>query len=216
MKAFFAVLCVSALAALCAAEDGLFNVTLTSMCDTVQEGLIISNEGEVRATKKTHGTFSITTASDGTELVRPDIVFLGEGEASFLEHSDGTCETYSTLPQDPLIFEHREETTYNGHKCFRYFNNSALSVWVDKNNIIWGKYSLSNGMQTWNNYSYPKEPHTPSMFMFNETSACGQYSKTLEAPNETFFYDMCMNDSASHLLGSLFLMVATVLLSLLF
>ena len=215
MKAFF-VACVFALATLCAAKDnGPYHLVPKMKCDIVQEMNTFINGTEVRGSTKIHGNFTITTTPNGIELVRPDIFSPDGGNAGFMDRGS-ECVRFGSSNYKSFVFEHREETTYNKHKCFRYFNDSDMSVWIDKDNVVWGAYMKENGLDTWSNFTYPKEPHTPSMFKFGETSACSQYAEVLKAPNDTFFYGMCVNDGASHLLGSLFLTVVALLFFIFF
>ena len=186
-------------------------MTPADVCDTVKEKLVLNNGVETKSTEKTHGKFSVLVEDEGTGIVRPDIYGSNGLYAYFYASKNGRCTGNNRTFKSAFVFEHREEATYNGHKCFRYFNDSDMSIWVDKSNIVWGTYARGEGKQTWNNFTYPKTPHTPNMFVFNETSACCQHLESLTAPNDTFFYDVCMNDGASHLLGSLFLTVFVIL-----
>ena len=143
MKAF-AVLCVFALAALCAAEDGPFVVTLKSRCDTVLEGLTINNGVETKSFEKKHGEFSFLEEVDGTGIVRPDINTSGNKYAHFYAVKNGQCYENKVSYKTMFVFEHREETTYNKHKCFRYFNTTDSCAYIDKDGVIWGTYYVED------------------------------------------------------------------------
>ena len=203
--------CVFALVSLCTAEDGPFVVTPADVCDTVKEKLVLNNGVETKSTEKTHGKFSVLVEDEGTGIVRPDIYGSNGLYAYFYASKNGRCTGNNRTFKSAFVFEHREEATYNGHKCFRYFNNSDASMFVDNGNITWGIRYVEDSDYIWVNYSYPTTPHTPDMFMFTEGTACKDEPRTASAPEDTFFYGMCMNDGASHLLGSLFLTVFVIL-----
>ena len=218
MKAL-AVLCFFVLAALCVAEDGPFTLRLGFKCDMVLHQISIEDGVERRSVEKIHGNFSIAEESDRISLTRPDLgTDKGGYPVEFVEPKKGGCYEMKTIRNVYFVFNFREETTYNNHKCFRYYNDSTESIYADKDSVVWGIYFVEDSEYSWTNFSYPTEPHTPEMFKFNETSPCRAHElgqKALEAPNASFFYDMCMNDNASHVLSPLFLLVVAAVFAFL-
>lgn len=200
----------------CVAENTeTYHVKVKEACDTVQDILRIEEDGSpARESKKIHGHFSVYTDADSIEIVRPDVPSIYEGWTTYYACDDGTCSGYMNTEDEPFFFVHREEAVYNGHDCFKYYNDSEMVIYVDKDDILWGMFYLEDSDQVWVNYTYPTTPHTPDMFVFPEGTGCSVFTKAFEAPNETFFYDMCTNGSA-RLLSSLFLTVVAAVVSML-
>lgn len=222
MKAF-AVVFAFALVTLCAADDGLYRFNVKIPCDMVQEILVLDSYINDRVTVKMHRSFTITTTTlNTTTITRPDLLTPENRNFVFFS-ADGDCDAAGIPPNgfEPLasavyVFENRVKDTYNGHECFRYYNNSNTSMWVDQDYYVWGIYIRDEeGTHAWSNFSYPTEPFTPDMFVFDESSGCGKYPGTLEVPDRKFFNGVCTDGTASHFC-SLFLMVATLLFFLFF
>ena len=220
MKVFI-VLCAFALATLCAAEGNEpYRLVIKPKCDVVRETLTKGPFSSDTSTEKFHGNFTIAKTSLGSLLTRPDLYTPQNRDVVFVSTIYGNCGA-SPMTPSPLdtsgslvVWKFREEATYNKHKCFRYYNDTRMSMWIDKDNIVWGTYVRDEDTQSWINYSYPKK-HSPSTFVLDESSGCGQYPDVLKAPNDTFFYGVCAGGSALYPLCSLFLMVASLLFFLL-
>lgn len=199
----------------------MYHFTIKSFPCEYEAEVLFGLFGEsVQFNLKTHGNFSWFTYNDTHILCRPDLVY---NETICLGFSDSnkTCEQTEALTIPGSDGEgdapNKEEVVFNGHKCFKYFDDELMSAfWVDQDGTIWG-YSVdaSPYLMLMVNYTYLKQSFTPDFFTLPSDVSCEAFPKALTPPDEEVYSEKCPMNTASSASVSYALLLLAVVASLL-
>ena len=170
-------------------------------CDHEADKMIQAGDDTVYYNVKTHGDFTWQTANDKHALCRPD---LAENERICLtfDDTDKTCEKTTEglnyYPEGESKFENKEEVVFNGHKCFKYYDDKQMWVfWADENGTVWGYFLNFTYFAIAANYSYPEQPFSADLFTIPSDVSCEAYPKALTTPDESVFAETCVKHTST-------------------
>ena len=142
---------------------------------------------------KMHGVFSLFTSDGNTSVCRNDLddqrnlLCLGDtGEGNTCK----STEDKSPGIPEPIEFEHKEPAVFNGHNCFKYYDNETEVIWADEDGTMLGGY-LFIIFSIEFNFTYPSTPYTADMFTLPSDTTCDSYPKVFTAPEKDVFTDAC-------------------------
>lgn len=194
----FAALCLAGLAALCAGE--VFVVTFKPFpCDYELHMVTTSPSGQDTSIAKFHGNFSYESNSEGITLERPDLG-TNPGGSIFMVDVSSTEEECSCSTSEPLgsmgtiVFEHKEEDTLDGKKCFKYYNNTEETIcWADADNNPLamdhpeeGENARTRITVVVKTTAFPRET-----FVLPQGYKCTEKPEVFQAPSEEVFAAAC-------------------------
>ena len=195
-KKAFAAVCLAGLAALCVGET--YTVTTKPLpCDFLLNMTLTTNGVQVNFNTKYHGNFTVMTSVLGITLARPDLGVNPDGDIYTVEVSDkeDECTTTTAEPlgrSETLFFEHKEEGTFNGKKCFKYYNTTNEVYWIDADNNLLAMESIGNDQartlvevvrQT---TAFPRET-----FVLPEGYKCAEKPEVFKAPSKEAYDAAC-------------------------
>ena len=182
-------------------------------CDvTTRVRMAIDDSEPVEMTTRSHGWFSITTSATGVVLDRPDLGNTLASMLSFQCSPEGQCNVLSFIVSNstPLVFTHREETTYNGHRCYKYYNSTEDVMYADAEGMLWGRVITLQQRQVLNYSALTFEKHRREDFVLPAGTICPDHPEAFEPPSEDAFDSACENNNS----GASTLSLAAALVSL--
>ena len=202
MKASWGLGLVMALCCFCCAgaEEYYTYTQIRTPCDvTTTVQMSIDDNEPVEIKSRSHGMFTIVTSANGIVLDRPD---LGSTPGSYLSFQCNTGTTCSVLSfaidnTTSLVFTHREETTYNGHKCYKYYNRTEDVMYADAQGMLWGRVTTLGQKQVLNYSALTFEKHSREDFVLPAGTDCPDHPEAFKAPSEDVFNSACDGYSSS-------------------
>lgn len=170
---------------------------------SVVKSSLVSNTTSVLT--EVHGTFrkvtTTTTSPSGEQyntesLVRPDLSSR-EGYALHVVYTSTTgCHEKEDAIQTTggtTVYKHREETTFNGHACYKYYNVANNAIFADAEGYVWGSEQTNdNGEVSTITYnSYETNALLAGVFTISCDISSGCNSAATQTPNEDVYKDAC-------------------------
>lgn len=157
-----------------------------------EEPLIIDGHSKV------HGKMVLTTKDERIVVCRRDLKD-DQSEVCLGNTGDGnTCETnvdVSDLYPDTGGFANKEPDVYNGHNCFKYYDDEEQgAAWADEDGTVWG-YGQPGLVSV--NFTYPSTPFTRDLFALPSDVSCESHPKILTPPEEEVFAAACLSEASS-------------------
>lgn len=213
------VVLVGGLGTPCAGEEQYYMYTQSRMpCDVTTRVRMSIDDGEpVEFTTRSHGLFAITTSAAGIVLDRPDLSPTPGSMLSLRCSPEGQCtpSMSTTNNSTSLVFTHREETTYNGHRCYKYYNSTDDIMYADAEGMLWGRVTTLQQTQVLNYSARTFETHRREDFVLPAGTTCPDRPEAFEPPSEDAFNSACDdNNSGSSTLcltGALVSLIALAL-----
>ena len=170
---------------------------------SVVKSSLVSNTTSVLT--EVHGTFrkvtTTTTSPSGEQyntesLVRPDL----SSRQGYALHVVYTSTTGCHEKEDAIqtmggttVYKHREETTFNGHQCYKYYDVPNNAIFADAEGYVWGSEQTNdNGEVSTITYnSYETNALLAGVFTISCDISSGCNSAATQTPNETVYKNAC-------------------------
>lgn len=145
---------------------------------------------------KYHGNFTLVTGLLGITLVRPDLGVNPDGEIFMADVSnkEDECTTTTTQPLDfsqTLFFEYKEEGTFNGKKCFMYYNTTDEVYWIDADNNLLAIESIDGQTRTCIAFIAQTTAFPRETFVLPEGYKCAEKPEVFKAPSKEAYDAVC-------------------------